>query len=93
MITSKKIHFISIGGSVMHSLAVNLKLNGNIITGSDDKIYDPSKSILKKYNLFPKSLGYNKKNISKKLNFVIVGMHTKKNNENLFYICNFWIFD
>ena len=83
MITSKKIHFISIGGSVMHSLAVNLKLNGNIITGSDDKIYDPSKSILKKHNLFPKSLGYNKKNISKKLNFVIVGMHTKKNNVEL----------
>ena len=83
MITSKKIHFISIGGSVMHSLAVNLKLNGNIITGSDDKIYDPSKSILKKYNLYPKSLGYNKKNISNKLNFVIVGMHTKKNNVEL----------
>ena len=83
MITSKKIHFISIGGSVMHSLAINLKLNGNIITGSDDKIYDPSKSILKKHNLYPKSFGYRKKNISKNLDFVIVGMHTKKNNIEL----------
>ena len=83
MITSKKIHFISIGGSVMHSLAINLKLNGNIVTGSDDKIYDPTKSILKKYNLYPKSIGYRKKNILKNLDFVIVGMHTKKNNVEL----------
>jgi len=83
MITSKNIHFISIGGSVMHSLAVNLKLNGNIVTGSDDKIYDPSKSILKKYDLYPASIGYRKKNISNKLDFVIVGMHTKMNNVEL----------
>ena len=83
MITSKKIHFISIGGSIMHSLAINLKLNGNMVTGSDDKIYDPSKSQLKKYKLYPKFIGYRKKNISKNLDFVIVGMHTKKNNIEL----------
>ena len=83
MITSKKIHFISIGGSIMHSLAINLKLNGNMVTGSDDKIYDPSKSQLKKHKLYPKLLGYRKKNIYKNLDFVIVGMHTKKNNIEL----------
>ena len=60
MITSKKIHFISIGGSIMHSLAINLKLNGNMVTGSDDKIYDPSKSQLKKH----------KGNISKTAEFI-----------------------
>ena len=67
----------------MHSLAINLKLNGNMVTGSDDRIYDPSKSQLKKYKLYPKFIGYRKKNISKNLDFVIVGMHTKKNNIEL----------
>ena len=40
----KNIHIISIGGSIMHDLAINLKKNGNNISGSDDVIYDPSKS-------------------------------------------------
>jgi len=43
----KKIHLISIGGSIMHDLAINLKAIGNIVTGSDDKIYDPVKKNLK----------------------------------------------
>ena len=51
MRSNKKIHIISIGGSVMHDLAINLKKNGNYITGSDDKIYEPSKSNLLKNNL------------------------------------------
>ena len=46
----KNIHIISIGGSVMHDLAINLKKNGYNITGSDDIIYDPSKTRLKKTN-------------------------------------------
>ena len=83
MITLKKIHFISIGGSIMHSLAINLKNNNNVVTGSDDIIYDPAKSNLKKNDLLPKSMGYNKKNIYEKLDMVIVGMHTKKNNIEL----------
>ena len=47
------IHFIAIGGSIMHSLAIELKRHGHIITGSDDFIYDPAKSNLNKYNLLP----------------------------------------
>ena len=50
MIKSKNIHFISIGGSIMHSLAINLKLNGNKVTGSDDIIYNPAKCNFKKDN-------------------------------------------
>ena len=49
----------------MHDLAINLKKNGNVVTGSDDKIYEPSKSNLKKNNLYPKKLGYYKENIAK----------------------------
>tara|TARA_B100000579_G_scaffold368394_1_gene329259 strand:+ start:79 stop:1428 length:1350 start_codon:yes stop_codon:yes gene_type:complete len=79
----KNIHIISIGGSVMHDLAITLKKLGNIVTGSDDIIYDPSKSKLKSKGLLPKELGYFKKNIHNKIDFVITGMHTKKNNVEL----------
>lgn len=67
----------------MHDLAITLKKNGINISGSDDVIYDPSKSKLKKNGLLPKNLGYNKNNISKKIDLVITGMHTKKNNPEL----------
>ena len=83
MHSNNNIHIISIGGSVMHDLAINLKKNGNVVTGSDDKIYEPSKSNLKKNNLYPKKIGYYKENIAKKLDFVITGMHTKSNNIEL----------
>ena len=83
MRSNKKIHIISIGGSVMHDLAINLKKNGNYITGSDDKIYEPSKSNLLKNNLYPSKMGYHKDNITKDLDFVITGMHTKIDNVEL----------
>ena len=83
MHSNNNIHIISIGGSVMHDLAINLKKNGNVVTGSDDKIYEPSKSNLKKNNLYPKKLGYHKENIAKNLDFVITGMHTKSDNIEL----------
>ena len=83
LIKKSKIHIISIGGSVMHDLAINLKINKNQVSGSDDIIYDTTKSNLKKYNLLPKKYGYYKSNISKDLDFVIAGMHTKKNNIEL----------
>ena len=82
-IKPKKIHIISIGGSIMHDLAINLKLNGNFITGSDDKIYDPARKNLKIHNILPEKLGYYKHNIKNNLDFVIIGMHTKNNNIEL----------
>ena len=57
MHSNNSIHIISIGGSVMHDLAINLKKNGNVVTGSDDKIYEPSKSNLKKNNLYTMEIG------------------------------------
>ena len=79
----KNIHIISIGGSVMHDLAINLKNRGNKITGSDDIIYNPSKSRLKKNGLLPKTLGYSKDNINNDIDLVITGMHTKEDNIEL----------
>mgnify|MGYP001173684330 CR=1 FL=1 len=80
---NKNIHIISIGGSVMHDLAISLKRSGNNISGSDDIIYNPSKSRLEKHGIFPKRLGYYKSNIDKGIDLVITGMHTKKNNIEL----------
>ena len=79
----KKIHIISIGGSIMHDLAINLKSNGNFITGSDDKIYNPARKNLRIHNILPEKLGYYKNNIKNNLDYVIIGMHTKNNNIEL----------
>ena len=80
---SSKVHFISIGGSVMHSLAISLVKSGYQIAGSDDKIYDPSLTRLKKHDILPNELGWFPEKISNDLVFVILGMHAKNNNPEL----------
>ena len=52
-----RIHFIAIGGSAMHNLAIALKQAGHIISGSDDEIFEPSKSRLQHFDLFPRQMG------------------------------------
>ena len=78
-----KVHFIAIGGSVMHNLAITLKQLGYEVSGSDDKIYDPSRSRLEKYNLLPKDLGWFPELIDKEIDFIVLGMHAKKDNPEL----------
>ncbi|MDX1544676.1 MAG: Mur ligase family protein [Christiangramia sp.] len=78
-----RIHFISIGGSAMHSLAIALKEKGHEITGSDDAIFEPSKSKLVKYGLLPERIGWNEKNINEELDAIILGMHAKADNPEL----------
>ena len=80
---NNKVHFISIGGSVMHSLAISLANSGFQVTGSDDKIYDPSLTRLKKYGILPNEFGWFPEKISNDLDVVILGMHAKKNNPEL----------
>ncbi|MBR4217793.1 MAG: peptidoglycan synthetase, partial [Bacteroidales bacterium] len=58
-----KIHFIAIGGSAMHNLAIALHLKGYEITGSDDEIFDPTRSRLLKYGLLPTNIGWDPKKI------------------------------
>ena len=77
------IHFIAIGGSIMHSLAIELKRNGHHVTGSDDIIYDPAKSNLKSHNLLPNQYGWNTTNITIELDMIILGMHAKEDNPEL----------
>ena len=78
-----KIHFIAIGGSAMHNLAIALHLKGYNVTGSDDYIFEPSKSRLKKHGLHPKKLGWNSSRISNDIDSVILGMHAKEDNPEL----------
>ena len=77
-----KVHFIAIGGSIMHSLAISLKRQGYFVTGSDDKFFNPSKDNLEKEGLLFKEGWYPKK-ISKDLDFIILGMHAQKDNPEL----------
>ncbi|TRO65711.1 UDP-N-acetylmuramate--L-alanine ligase [Christiangramia sabulilitoris] len=78
-----KIHFIAIGGSAMHSLAIALAQKGYIITGSDDAIFEPSRSRLEQHGLLPQNMGWNEDNIKEDLDAVILGMHARANNPEL----------
>ena len=78
MSQSKKIHFIAIGGSVMHNLAITLSKQGFIVTGSDDDIQDPSRSLLRQHHLLPAAFGWFPEKIDRSLEAVILGMHARK---------------
>tara|TARA_B100001250_G_scaffold237992_1_gene204503 strand:+ start:343 stop:1704 length:1362 start_codon:yes stop_codon:yes gene_type:complete len=78
-----RIHFIAIGGTAMHSLAIEMSKKGHNVSGSDDNIYEPAKSNLKKAGLFPKKQGWFSNEISSKIDLIILGMHAKKNNIEL----------
>lgn len=77
------IHFIAIGGSAMHNLAIALHTKGYKVTGSDDTIHDPSKSRLEKRGLLPKEFGWFPEKINSDLDVIILGMHAKKDNPEL----------
>lgn len=78
-----KIHFIAIGGSAMHNLALALDNKGEIITGSDDEIFDPSKSRLASKGLLPETYGWFTDKITADLDAIILGMHAKADNPEL----------
>ena len=67
----------------MHSLAIELKRLGYIVTGSDDAIYEPSKSSLINNDIYPNKLGWFESNITDDLDFIILGMHAKSDNSEL----------
>ncbi|OAB79626.1 UDP-N-acetylmuramate--L-alanine ligase [Cochleicola gelatinilyticus] len=77
------IHFIAIGGSAMHNLALALHNKGEQITGSDDEIFDPSKSRLEAKRLLPESYGWFPEKITTSIDAVILGMHAKADNPEL----------
>jgi len=78
-----KVHFIAIGGSAMHNLAIALVKKGYWITGSDDEIFEPSKSRLKKYGIHPETEGWNPDKITSDIDAIILGMHARIDNPEL----------
>lgn len=78
-----RIHFIAIGGAAMHNLAIALHKKGYEVTGSDDEIFEPSRSRLAKYGLLPFEYGWHPENISQKIDIIILGMHARKDNPEL----------
>lgn len=77
------IHFIAIGGSAMHNLAIALHKKGYKITGSDDEVFEPSRSRLEKYGLLPSVEGWQPELISSKIDVIILGMHAREDNPEL----------
>lgn len=83
MKSNHSIHFIAIGGSVMHQLAISLKKSGFSVSGSDDEIFDPAKTILRNAGIISDSHGWQPETITKELDAVILGMHANNDNPEL----------
>jgi UDP-N-acetylmuramate: L-alanyl-gamma-D-glutamyl-meso-diaminopimelate ligase len=78
-----KVHFIAIGGSAMHNLAIALYKKGFTVTGSDDEIFDPAKGRLARYGLLPSEEGWHPETLDHSIDAVILGMHARADNPEL----------
>lgn len=67
----------------MHNLALALSDVGHLVSGSDDVIFEPSKSRLQATGLLPAQMGWHAANITQEVEAVILGMHAKKDNPEL----------
>ena len=77
------VHFIAIGGAAMHNLALALHNKGMKVTGSDDVIFEPSKSRLYNCGLLPLDFGWYPEKITNEIDAVVLGMHAKRDNPEL----------
>lgn len=77
------VHFIAIGGSAMHNLAIALSRKGINVTGSDDEIFEPSRTRLEKQNILPNQIGWFSEKITSNIDAVILGMHAREDNPEL----------
>jgi UDP-N-acetylmuramate: L-alanyl-gamma-D-glutamyl-meso-diaminopimelate ligase len=78
-----RVHFIAIGGSAMHNLAIALSRKGYMVSGSDDEIFEPSRTRLEKQGILPIEIGWFPDKISEDLDAVILGMHARSDNPEL----------
>ncbi len=83
LLHNKRIHFIAIGGAVMHNLAICLHRLGNTVTGSDDMFFDPSKSNLAAEGILPEAEGWHPERVDSDVDYLILGMHAKADNPEL----------
>jgi UDP-N-acetylmuramate: L-alanyl-gamma-D-glutamyl-meso-diaminopimelate ligase len=78
-----RVHFISIGGAVMHNMALALHSMGYEVSGSDDEIFEPALSRLKDKGLLPETFGWDENRITPDIDFIILGMHARAENPEL----------
>lgn len=78
-----RIHFIAIGGSIMHSLAIDRSNKGHAVTGSDDEIYEPSRTNLEQKGLLPDQFGWRPEVIDEDIDLIVLGMHARPDNPEL----------
>lgn len=79
----RKVHFIAIGGSAMHNLAIALHRKGYDVTGSDDEIFEPSRTRLEREGILPEELGWHPEKLNDSYDAVILGMHARIDNPEL----------
>ena len=78
-----RVHFIAIGGSAMHNLAIALHKKGFQVTGSDDEIFEPSRSRLATHKLLPEAYGWYPDKLTSNIDAIILGMHARDDNPEL----------
>jgi len=81
--TENRVHFIAIGGSAMHNLAIALHRKGYHVTGSDDEIFDPARTRLQSYGLLPDEFGWFPEKLDESIDSIILGMHARGDNPEL----------
>ena len=90
----QRFHFIAIGGAVMHQLASHLKNQGNIVSGSDDAIYEPAYSNLKHLGLLPEQIGWFPDKITNDIDAIILACKSRESGiskSTIFRIENFFL--
>lgn len=78
-----RVHFIAIGGSAMHNMAIAMKKKGYQVTGSDDEIFEPSRTRLEKHGILPSTIGWDTSRITENIDAIILGMHARNDNPEL----------
>ncbi len=67
----------------MHNLAIALSRKGVNVTGSDDEIFEPSRTRLEKQAILPVEIGWFPSKITSETSAVILGMHARADNPEL----------
>src|SRR5579871_6018859 len=75
----KRIHLIGVGGTAMAALAGMLKERGFAVSGSDNQLYEPTASLLKRLQIDVRS-GFSPDNLDRAPDLVVVGNVITRNN-------------
>lgn len=67
----------------MHNIGLALQKEGHHVSGSDDQIFEPSRSRLHNAGLLPEKEGWDAARITKDIELIILGMHARDDNPEL----------